>query len=164
MDLQIRPVGGNDVEDLVRLSLLAWTPVFGSFERILGHNIYASIWPEWRTSQRAAVETVCKGDEKTAVWVAEWDGKVVGFLAYELNLEGKTGEIQLLAVHPDHQNLGIGTELNRFALKKMQQGGMKLAIAETGGDPSHAPARRSYEKAGYTGLPLVRYFMDLTEE
>jgi hypothetical protein len=35
---------------------------------------------------------------------------------------------------------------------------MDLAVAATGGDPGHAPARRSYEKAGYTALPLVRFY------
>jgi len=40
----------------------------------------------------------------------------------------------------------------------MKESGMKLAVVGTGGDPGHAPARRSYEKAGYTGLPLVRYY------
>jgi hypothetical protein len=43
----------------------------------------------------------------------------------------------------------------------MREAGMKLAVVGTGGDPGHAPARRSYEKAGYTGLPLVRYYKDL---
>ena len=161
MNLHIRPVRNTDVEDLVRLSLLAWAPVFSSFEQVLGHNIYTLIWPDWRTSQRDGIETVCKDDEKTFVWVAELDGMVVGFLAYELNIQDKTGEVQLLAVHPEYQNLGIGTELNTFALKKMKESGMKMARVETGGDPSHAPARRSYEKAGYTGLPLVRYYKDL---
>jgi hypothetical protein len=28
----------------------------------------------------------------------------------------------------------------------------------TGGDPGHAPARRTYEAAGFTPLPLVRYY------
>jgi ribosomal protein S18 acetylase RimI-like enzyme len=161
MNLHIRPVRDNDVDDLVRLSLLAWVPVFSSFQQILGPNIYALIWPDWRTSQREAVETVCKDGEKTIVWVAEVDGMVVGFLAYELNSKEKTGEVQLLAVHPEYQNLGIGTELNNFALEKMKESGMKMARVDTGGDPSHAPARRSYQKAGYTALPLVRYFKDL---
>jgi ribosomal protein S18 acetylase RimI-like enzyme len=160
VDLYIRPVRDTDVDDLVRLSLLAWEPVFPSFERILGQAIYTEIWPDWRTGQKEAVETVCQDGEKTTVWVAELDGKAVGFLAYELR-EDKTGEVQLLAVHPQYQNLGIGTELNTFALKKMKEAGMKMARVETGGDPSHAPARRSYEKAGYTALPLVRYFKDL---
>ncbi len=73
----------------------------------------------------------------------------------------KTGEVHLLAVHPENQNHGIGTELNLFALQKMSEGGMKLAEVGTGGDEGHAPARRSYEKAGYTALPLVRYYKEL---
>jgi ribosomal protein S18 acetylase RimI-like enzyme len=161
MNLHIRPVGDHDVEDLVQLSLLAWAPVFSSFEHILGSEIYPIIYPDWRTSQRAAVETVCKDGEKTSVWVAEVNGLVVGFLAYELNVKDKSAEVQLLAVHPDYQNRGIGTALNTFALKKMQESGMKLAVVGTGGDTSHAPARKSYEKAGYTALPLVRYYKDL---
>jgi GNAT superfamily N-acetyltransferase len=161
MNLHIRPVSDQDIEDVVRLSLLAWAPVFPSFERLLGHDIYALIWPDWRTSQRAAIETVCREREKNTVWVAELDGTVVGFLAYVLNADDKTGEVQLLAVHPDYQNRGIATKLNQFALQKMKESGMRMARVETGGDPSHAPARRSYEKAGYTALPLVRYFKDL---
>jgi ribosomal protein S18 acetylase RimI-like enzyme len=163
MNLHIRSVRDDDMDDLVRLSLLAWAPVFRSFKRVLGPNIYALIWPDWRTSQAEVVEKICKDGESTTVWVAELDGKVIGFLACELNNEDKTGEVQLLAVHPEYQNRGIGTELNVFALEKMKESGMKLAVVATGGDPGHAPARRSYEKAGYTGLPLVRYYKDLRE-
>ena len=161
MNLHIRPVCEDDVDDLVRLSLLAWVPIFRSFEQILGPNIYRLIWPDWKTGQKEAVETVCRDGDKTIVWVAELDGIVVGFLAYELHIKDKVGEVQLLAVHPEYQNRGIGTQLNNFALEKMKESGMKMARVETGGDPSHAPARRSYEKAGYTALPLVRYFKDL---
>jgi GNAT superfamily N-acetyltransferase len=161
MNLHFRPVCEDDVDDLVRLSLLAWVPIFSSFEQILGPNIYRLIWPDWKTSQKEAVEKVCRDGEKTTVWVAELDGIVVGFLAYELHIKDKTGEVELLAVHPEYQNRGIGTQLNNFALEKMKESGMKMARVETGGDPSHAPARRSYEKAEYTALPLVRYFKDL---
>ena len=100
---------------------------------------------------------VCRDREKTPVLVAELDGRVIGFLAYELNLQDGVGDVALLAVHPDHQNRGIGTDLNNAALVKMVEGGMKMARVETGGDPSHAAARRCYEKAGYTALPIVRY-------
>lgn len=160
MNLRIRAVRDGDIEDLVQLSLLAWVPVFDSFEQVLGSSIYRMIWPDWQAGQREAVETVCK-DGETVVWVAEVDGAAVGFVAYGMNDKDKTGDVQLLAVHPDHQNLGIGTELNAFALNKMKESGMAMAKVETGGDPSHAPARRSYEKAGYRALPLVRYFLDL---
>ena len=84
----------------------------------------------------------------------------IGFLVYECHRD-ETGEVLLLAVRPECQNLGIGTELNITALERMKAAGMKLAVVGTGGDEGHAPARRSYEKAGYTALPLVRYYKDL---
>ena len=159
-NLEIRPVREEDVEAVVGLSLAAWVPVFHSFRQILGEGIYQIIWPEWQKSQRESIEGVCR-DTKTEVLVAEVDGRPVGFVAYELHPEDKTGEVILLAVDPAYQNQGIGTELNCAALEEMKAAGIELARVETGGDPSHAPARRSYEKAGYTGLPLVRYFKKL---
>ncbi len=161
MKLHIRPLSHDDIPDVVRLSLLAWAPVFRSFEQVLGSEIYTIIYPDWRRQQSEVVERVCQDGEKTVVWVAEADGIVIGFIAYALNHTDKTGEVELLAVHPDYQNRGIGTELNNFVLEKMKASGMHLAVVGTGGDPGHAPARRSYEKAGYTALPLVRYYQDL---
>jgi len=159
--VHIRSFVDKDLDDLIRISLLAWQPVVCSFMRLLGPRIYPIIYPDWRKSQRKAVETTCKDKERMTVWVAEVDGKAVGFIAYELRKKDETGEAQLLAVHPEYQNRGIGTELNIIALQKMKAAGMKLAELLTGGDESHAPARRSYEKAGYTALPLVRYYKDL---
>ena len=161
MNLQIRLFNTSDINDLVQLSLLAWAPVFAAWERILGPELYPiAIYPDWRKGQKEVVEKICN-DEKITTWVAEVDGKVVGFVAYELNDITKIGEVQLLAVHPEYQNHGIGTQLNLFALQKLKEGGMKLAVVGTGGDEGHAPARKSYEKAGYTGLPLVRYYKAL---
>ena len=37
-----------------------------------------------------------------------------------------------------------------FALARMKEAGMQVATVATGADPSHAPARRAYEKAGFT--------------
>ncbi len=161
VDLHIRSFLDKDLVAIVQLSLLAWEPVFNSFEQILGDQIYPILYPDWHKSQKEGVETICKNKEKTKVLVAELNGRVVGFLAYQLTEEDKRGEVLLLAVHPEYQNGGIGTELNNRALQRMQAAGMKMAVVETGGDESHAPARRSYEKAGYTALPIVRYFKDL---
>jgi hypothetical protein len=38
---------------------------------------------------------------------------------------------------------------------------MRVAMIGTGGDPGHAPARRVYEKADYTLIPMARYFKAL---
>jgi len=161
MNLSIRPFHQDDIADIVNLSLLAWEPVFNSFEVILGPNIYPILYPDWRTSQAEGVEKYCTGNKNPKVLVAEVDGRVVGFVAYENHESDKTGEVMLLAVHPVYQNQGIGTDLNIAALEEMKASGMVMAAVGTGGDTAHAPARRSYQKAGYTGLPLVRYYKNL---
>ena len=161
MAARIRPFAEEDLDAIVELSLLAWKPIFASFEQILGPEIYPIEYPDWRQSQAEGVATVCQDRDKYTVLVAEIGGRVVGFLAYELREKDATGEVYMLAVHPDHQNQDIGTRLNIAALEAMKAAGMRLAVVGTGGEESHAPARRSYEKAGYTALPLVRYYKAL---
>jgi len=158
--MDIRPFHHRDTEDVIALSLLAWAPVFDSFEKVLGPTIFQRIYPDWKSGQRSAVDELCNS-EKTDTWVAEVEGMIVGFVLWELNREDLSAEVHMLAVHPSHQNHGIGTELNDFALTKLKEAGMTLAVVSTGGDVGHAPARRSYEKAGYTALPLVRYYKAL---
>jgi ribosomal protein S18 acetylase RimI-like enzyme len=161
MKSTIRPYTPADLEPILELSILAWEPVFQSFENILGPQIYPILYPDWQKSQREGVAEICKDTDKYTTLVADSEGVVVGFLSYILKEEVQTGEVYLLAVHPDYQNQEIGTDLNLAGLQVMKEAGMKLAVVGTGGDEGHAPARRSYEKAGYTPLPLVRYYKDL---
>jgi ribosomal protein S18 acetylase RimI-like enzyme len=161
VDLQIRAFIDTDLDPIVELSLLAWEPVFASFRKVLGPEIYPILYPDWCKSQAEGVAQAIKERPKNHVLVAELDGTVVGFLAYDIHEKNETGEVILLAVHPDDQNSGIGTELNLVALEQMKAAGLKMAEVGTGGDEGHAPARRSYEKTGYTALPLVRYYKAL---
>lgn len=158
---RIRPFDDRDAGAVVDLSLRAWAPVFASLERVLGSEIFGRLHPDWREDQRRAVEDVCAA-KKGRVWVAEADGAAVGFVAIERHHpERGMGEIFMLAVDPDHQGGGIGTALTEFALDRLKDVGMKVAVVETGGDPGHAAARRTYEKAGYVHLPIARYFKNL---
>jgi GNAT superfamily N-acetyltransferase len=112
-------------------------------------------------NQRRAVEDVCVTN-KERVWVAEVDGTAVGFVAVEIyDPERSMGEISMMAVDPDHQGSGIGTALSKFALDRLRDAGMKVAMVEKGGEPGHAAARRTYERAGYVLLPIARYFKNL---
>jgi ribosomal protein S18 acetylase RimI-like enzyme len=161
MNINIRPVRNSDIDELTELMLLAFAPVFASFREILGSEIYEFIWPDWKASKKRSIEKLASEDSRTISYVAEFDETIVGLISYKLDYESKTGTLKYLAVHPDYQRKAVGTELNKFALKMMKDSGMEMASAETGGDDSHLPARNSYEKAGYTGLPLVRYFKKL---
>lgn len=46
MAFHIRLMADSDLEAVVHLSLLAWEPVFQSFEQVLGSEIYRLIYPD----------------------------------------------------------------------------------------------------------------------
>ena len=161
MELSIRSIREHDLQALEELAVLAWEPVFASVHTVLGPEIDAILHPDWRQRQREEVRHCCADTPGAVVLIAEVDGAVAGFIAYELDHDTQRGVVDLLAVHPDYQNRGIGTELNRIVLERMRQAGMRIAIVGTGGDPGHAPARRTYEKAGYTLFPIAHYYQAL---
>lgn len=123
-------------------------------------DIYQSFYPnDWRVSQQKAVESVC-ASEDTNVWIAIDDGSTIGFVAVKLHSDDSMGEIYMVAVDSDFQGQGIGTALVKFALDWIEDAGMTVAMVERG-DPSHAPARHTYEKLGFELLPIARYFKKL---
>ena len=125
-----------------------------------GERVYQALYPDWTTSQARDVGAICQDDTAT-VWVAEQQGRPVGFVAARIDADSRTGEIYMLAVDPLVQRQGIGTALTSFAVQRLRDAGVGLAVVGTGGDLGHAPARRVYEKAGFVGLPLVRYYARL---
>lgn len=145
---------------VVALSLRAWAPVFESIRRTLPQDLYDHFYPDWRAEQAKAVEDTL-GSEDFESWVAIVDDAVAGFVALRLDAESKTGEIHMIAVDPDFQRRGIAAELTAFAVGRMKEAGMETAMVETGADPGHAPARATYEKAGFAPWPAVRYFRKL---
>ena len=155
----IRGLTSDDVDAVVALSLRAWAPVFDSFAHVLGHQIYRLVYPDWLTTQAAAVRQVCTGEH---VFVAEEGGRVAGFAAVVIRDDDpKTGEIDMIAVDPDYQRRGVATALMAWSVDCMRTAGVVVADIGTGGDAGHEPARRTYEKAGFTALPLVRYYRAL---
>ncbi|MDQ4117364.1 MAG: GNAT family N-acetyltransferase, partial [Actinomycetota bacterium] len=157
MEPTIRPYTAPDGDAVVALSLRAWEPVFASVERALaGSGVFEAQHPDWRHSQSRAVRRAC--DESAAVWVAELDGVVAGFSAAVLHTEDRMGEIAMLAVDPPYQGRGIGSRLTAVATEWLGLQGMTTVMVETGGDDGHAPARAVYARAGFTLLPVARFF------
>ena len=156
----IRPLEDRDREAVVALSLRAWAPVFASLEDVLaGSGVYSRLYPDgWSTAQRAAVGAALAS---MYVRVAEVGGAVVGFVAVVLHDEQSMGEIHMIAVDPPYQRRGVATALIAVATAWMEEQGRTVALISTGGDAGHAPARRAYERAGFTALPIVNYFRAL---
>ncbi|MEG4589766.1 GNAT family N-acetyltransferase [Microcoleus sp. MOSTC5] len=159
--MRIEPYDAHQLDAVIRLSLRAWAPVFDSIQNAMDADVYREFYPDdWSVSQQKAVEDVCAAED-TNVWVAIDAGSTVGFIAVKLHLDSRMGEIYMVAVDPDFQGRGIGTDLTEFALLWMKNAGMSVAMVETGGDPGHERARRTYEKVGFGLLPIARYFKKL---
>jgi ribosomal protein S18 acetylase RimI-like enzyme len=162
----IRALRAGDIDAIAEFSVRAWRPVFESFMKVMGPDVFSRIYPDWQAGQAASVREACR-DEAHRTWVAEAPdaaesgGRPVGFVVVAIHDEPRRGEIYMIAVDPGYQNRGIGLNLVTFAVDRITELGIPLAEIGTGGDPGHAPARHVYEKAGFVPVPLVRYYKAL---
>lgn len=155
--LTIRKMQKTDIAPLIPITLAAYEPIFASFKQILGTDIYTHIIPDWQKTQTDEITNAYENPAHTA-WVADLEGKIVGLITHYIHEGTTTGEIHFLLVDPQHQNQGIGTKLIDHAVTTLKEAGMNIVSLGTGGDPGHAPARHTYEKAGFTALPAVQYY------
>ena len=155
MSITIRPFEGRDADAVVALSLRAWEPVHRSMGQVLGPDINAHVYPDWRVSQEQDVRKACA--EQLAS-VATTEEKILGFVTVVIDGPEQPGEIYMIAVDPASQREGVGRALTEHALQQIRDAGCQVAVVGTGGDRGHAPARALYEACGFTGLPLVNYY------
>ena len=156
--IEIREFRETDLDAVVEFSLRAWAPVFASLRAVLGDDIFLRLHPDWEAGQAEAVRSSCTNEDRD-VFVAVSGGRPVGFAAIALNaFHERMGVIDIIGVDPAYQRRGVGSRLTEFAIEHMRGRGMDIAVVETGGDPGHAPARAAYDAAGFTLLPIARYF------
>ena len=149
-NVMMRLARAADLPHLDDVRQAAFAPVFASFRSILGDDIYDLAQAPEDEAQGKLLVSLLAPESDWEVYAAEIAGTVVGFVSIQLNQDTQVGEIGLNAVHPDHAGKGIGTTMYDFAIARMTEAGIRVATVSTGGDPSHAPARRAYEKAGFT--------------
>ena len=155
----IRDCRAWDHDEIVELSLRAWAPVFASVGELLGAELSTLLHgADWREHQAGEVRATLH-DAAKRVWVAEYEGRVVGFVAAAVVDKARLiGEIAMVAVDPAAQRRGIGTALTEHATAWLRGQGMRVAVLGTGGDRGHEPARRIYERLGFGLFPSAQYF------
>ena len=166
LDLQkatFRRVREDEVEHISDMAARAWRPVFESFRQMLGDALFDTMNADWEANKADQVRQAAV-HRPDGVYVTEIDGRILGFMTFWIDEGGQMGRIGNNAVDPDWQGHGIGTFQNSRVLELMRERGVRVAQVTTGGDDSHAPARRAYEKAGFSRFtPSVTYYMQLNE-
>lgn len=155
----VRPFVPDDLPAMQRVREAAFEPVFRSFRDIVGEEIAAIAFAHADAEQAKLLDDICRAGSERQVLVVTIADEIVGFVSFTINADRRMGEIGLNAVHPAHAGKGIGTAMYEQVLARMKAWGVAVVEVATGGDPSHAPARRAYEKAGFgRAIPSVALY------
>ena len=158
MKISVRKANLNDQITLEHLRAEAFSPIFASFRKILGDEIYDLAQKREDDEQSKLLSSMFSSESEWNLYVVEVKNEIVGFVSIQINSETTVGEIGLNAVKPSYSGKGIGTKMYDFANAEMKAAGMRVATVATGGDESHTAARRAYEKSGFdVQIPSVWY-------
>ena len=157
----IRNYAESDYETLVSIANRAWAKIFEGYRGQMGNEIFSLLY--LNPAQSKALQ-IRKHVEAHPDWcyVAERNGKIVGFITFALVREIGLGVISNNASDSDSGEKGVGQEMYAAVLERFRAEGMRLAQVTTGLDEAHAPARRAYERAGFREhTESVTYYMKL---
>ena len=154
--ITIRASTAEDAVAIGEIAKVAWKPIFDGYLEQLGEEIFKFLYPEDPLEKKKKEVAATAG--KGTCFVAECEGKVVGFATYLT--EGKLGILANNAVIM--RGKGIAGMLHEKCFEEMKKKGCEFVRVGTGLDDAHAPARRAYEKDGFkNSLPSINYFKKL---
>jgi len=154
--LRVRPYRPSDRRAVLRIAA-------ESFEGVcLDENIerrFGRVGESWRQLKKDAVDYDLMQNPGSA-FVAELDGRVVGFVCNRLYYSRSIGHVANLAVAPEFQGRGIGKALMQASLEHFRRRGMRFARIET--LEQNEKGRRFYPSLGFQEVGRqVFYFMKL---
>ena len=156
MDIKILSAEEKYIEEVSTIAIDAWTSIREEFKKLLGEEIYNSQFTDWQSKKVESVKSQLLSGNG---YVAVADNKVLGFISYIIHKDTNTGEILANAVSIDARGMGIGSLMYDFVINKMKSDGAEFVTVHTGLDDAHSPARRAYERAGFTAnLPSIQYY------
>ena len=153
----IRSYRPDDLEVMVQIAYRAWKKIFEGFRRQLGDELFAVLYgTKYQDKRYQLTEWTKKYPDRCVI--CERNGKVVGFATFSFGRETKIGLLLNNAADPDSGEKGVGQEMYAAVFERMKQEGMVAVTVTTGLDEGHAPARRAYERAGFSAhLDSVTY-------
>ncbi len=158
----IRNYIGSDYETLVSIANHAYAKIYEGFREQLGEDIFSILYRNSFESKAAQIRNHVDAHPDWC-YVAERNGKIVGFITFAFVREIGLGLISNNAADPDSGEKGVGQEMYAAVLERFRSEGMRLAQVTTGLDEAHAPARKAYERAGFREhKESITYYLKLS--
>lgn len=160
--MQIRPYVDADLARLIDLTIDTFGPFFeDSFRPLVGETIFTHQHGDWRGDYHREVAALHDPAQHKYVAVAEDNGELLGYVAWNVEPARAKGTVELLAVSAAYRRSNAGTALCEHAFEAMRAEQAEYVEIGTGGDDFHAPARAFYESLGCVKLPVAVYFREL---
>ena len=139
------------------LSLILWA--------LLYVVIYLQIWKIINYCLKTDLLDIGKtymSNKGCHIWVAEWNGKIVGMVGLIQNEDHKPGiaELQRMSVSKNCRKMGVASKLLEELLKHSRQQGFEKNVLKTSN--AQGPAVRLYRKFGFKlieGKPFIPNFI-----
>jgi len=158
--MYIRTYEPSDLPSLINLTVETFRPYFEDFlHPLLGDDLFQHQQGAWVQDYYDEIPTLHDPQNQRFVAVAEFDGEIVGYVAWRIEDERHHGEIDLLAVASSARRQQMGLNLCRFAVEQMQAEGVEAVEIGTGDDEFHSAARGLYEALGFIKIPTAHYLM-----
>jgi ribosomal protein S18 acetylase RimI-like enzyme len=155
--MTIRPFIPGDLAELRRITVEGFeaTAIDMHVERLCG----IVNGHDWRWRKARQIDEDCEVNAP-GVFVAEEDGRVLGYITTRLDREGGKGRIPNLAVDSSVRGRGIARLLIQHALDYMRAEGMSVAMIET--MANNDVGQHLYPASGFTEIARqIHYAMKL---
>ena len=152
-----------DLPAIMDIANRAWRGIYRMFRECYGEELFRIVCADETTVKGHQIQAHC---EKHPEWiyVAEEEGRIVGFVTFFIDKDKAIGEIGNNAVDPDCGIKGVGQRMYQAVLEHFRAKKMRYACVRTGLDEAHARARKAYERAGFDiRHETVTYFQKLQE-
>jgi ribosomal protein S18 acetylase RimI-like enzyme len=160
--MDIRPFRPADLGRLLELTIATFGPFYEqTFRGIVGDSVMANQHGNWREDYYVKWQGLHDPDNDRYVVVAEDQDEIVGFVAWSMRPDKRSGEIEMLAVDSAHRRRHVASALCAQVFDDLRRHGVEVVSLGTGGDEFHAPARAFYRSLGMTPLPVVVYYKAL---
>ncbi len=128
MSISIRLYQSSDLEALKRLTVESFGGVTleENVEQALG-ILHGHDW-RWRKARHIEEDVAAN---PAGIFVAESEGRIVGYITTVIDREAGKGRIPNLAVTADFRNRGLGRQLIEHALDYFRREGLAYAMIET---------------------------------
>lgn len=126
--MKIRLYQASDLDELKRMTIEGFEGIAidQNVERAIG-----VVGPhDWRWRKARHVDEDVEANPE-GVFVAEAEGKVLGYISTRIDREAGKGRIPNLAVNKAARGRGIGRQLIEYALDYFRREGMAFAVIET---------------------------------